>query len=148
MLSEDITKREKIKKKLSKLHEQSTSWMSDLEFMKDEQIFLEHLLSTHFLDLSKSKLYEPTRKLIKKLKDVEKMGRDLFDKIQLHNKHLSTLIESSKYKGKKGFKKEHRHIEKDFETYELNFKYVKKKIFNMIKDIMKNHKQKLLIKKE
>lgn len=148
MLSEDITKREKIKKKLFKLHDQSATWMSEMEFMKDEQIFLEHLLSAHFLDLSTAKLYDPARKLIKKLMDVEKMGNELFDTIQLHNKHLSTLIESSKFKGKKGYKKEHKKIEKDFDTYVLNFKYVKKKIFKIIKDIMKNNKQKLLIKKE
>ncbi len=148
MLSAEVTKKEKIKKKLFKYHDQSVVWLSDLEFMKGEQIFLEHLLSSHFLDLSTAKLYDPTRKLIKKLIDVKQMGNQLFDTIQLHDKHVSIWIENSKFEGKKGYKKEHKQIQKDFETYVLNFKYVKKKIFIMIKEIMKNKNQKLLIKKQ
>jgi len=148
MLSKNITKSEKAKKKLFKYHGQSIKWLNDLEFVKGEQIFLEHLLSSHFLDLSTTKLYEPTRKLIKKLVTVEHMGNQLFDTIQLHNKYLSTLIESSKLRDKKEYKKEHKKIEKDFDIYLLHFKNVKKKIFNMIKEIMKSKKQKLLIKKQ
>ncbi len=148
MLSSDITKKEKTKKKLFKFHDQATTWLSDLEFIKDEQIFLEHLLSSHFLELSTEKLYDPTRKLIKRLIEVKKMGNDLFDTIQLHDKHLSILIESSKNNGKKRFNKEHDRIKKEFENYIFSFKYVKKKIFKMIKEIMIKGKQKLLIKKQ
>jgi len=148
MLSAEITKKGKFRKKLFKYHDQSIVWLSDLDFMKGEQIFLEHLLSSHFLDLSTAKLYDPTRKLIKKLIDVKQMGNQLFDTIQLHDKELSIWIESSNFNDKKGYKKEHKQIQKDFEIYVLNFKYVKKKIFNMIKEIMKNQKQKLLIKKQ
>ena len=47
--------------KLYGFHECSVSWINELEFMNDEQIFLEHLLSTHFLDLSSEKLYETSK---------------------------------------------------------------------------------------
>lgn len=139
--------KEKIRKTLSKSHDRILSWINELEFLKDEQVFLEHLLSSHFLDLSTSKLYDPTRKLIRKLKNVEAMGNELSDTIQTHNKQLATLMESLQSKGKKEFKKEHKKITTDFVNYTLNFKYVKRKIFSMIKDIMKIHKQKLLISK-
>ena len=66
---------EKTSSKLYGLHESSVSWINELEFMNDEQKFLEHLLSTHFLDLSAENLYETTRKLIRKLKEVEKPGK-------------------------------------------------------------------------
>ena len=36
-------------------------------------------------------------------------------------------------------------VQKDFESYVLKFKYVKKKIFGIIKEIMIHNKQKLLI---
>ncbi|MEN8124288.1 MAG: hypothetical protein ABFR32_04095 [Bacteroidota bacterium] len=146
MKSKQILGKEKMTKKLYKLNNQSSEWLADLEFMQDEQKFLEHLLSSHFLDLSTEKYYDAAKKLISKLKDVETMGNSIYETLQIHNKHLATLIESLQLKGKKEFKKEHKQIEKDFETYVLKFKYVKKKIFGIIKDIMKIQKQKLLIK--
>ena len=129
------------------LHEETMHWMNELEFMNDEQLFLEHLLGSHFLELSSSELYDTTRKLIKKLKEVEKMGRALMDTIQLHNKHMATMIESFQKEYNKSLDKEHLQIKKDFENYALNFRYVKRKIFGIIKEIMKEHKQKLLINK-
>ncbi len=139
--------KQNFKKSYIKLHTETNHWLNELVFMQDEQIFLENLLSSHFLDLSKPKFYDPTRKLINKLKEVEKLGSELVDLIHVHNKHLATLIESLQFKGIKSLKKEHKIIKKDYEIYLLNFKYIKKKIFNMIKEIMKNNKKKLLITK-
>jgi len=140
-----LDKTEKFRKKLSKLHEQNVTWLNELEFVRDEHIFLEHLLSTHFLDLSSEKLFEPTKKLIQKLNEVEHLGNELDDSIQTHNKHVATLLESLQLSGKKDLLNEHRLIKKDFENFHLRFKYVKKKIYKIIKQIMKEHKQKLLI---
>ena len=148
MKSKHILEKDKTKRKLYKLNKQSSAWLTELEFMQDEQKFLEHLLSSHFLDLSTEKYYDAAKKLISKLKEVESIGNSTFDTIQTHNKHLATLIESLQLKGKKEFKKEHKQIEKDFDTYVLKFKYCKKKIFKIIKDIMKAQKQKLLIKEQ
>lgn len=138
-------KKEKFEKKLFKFHDQNNIWLEELEFVHDEHIFLEHLLSSHFLDLSSEKLFEPTKKLIQKLNDVEKMDNELEDEIQTHNKHVATLLESLQLYGKKDLVKEHQRIQKDFDTFHLNFKYAKKKIYKMIKEIMKEHKKKLLI---
>lgn len=138
-------KKEKFRNKLFKLHEQNVTWLTELEFVQDEHIFLEDLLSAHFLDLSSEKLFEPTKKLIHRLNDVEKMDNELEDAIQTHNKHVATLLESLQLDGKKDVVKEHQSIKRDFETFYLKFKFVKKKIYNMIKEIMKEHKQKLLI---
>lgn len=145
MNSTNILEKKNFKKSFVKLHKETNHWLNELVFMQDEHVFLENLLSSHFLDLSKPKLYDPTRKLIIKLKEVEKLGDELADSIHIHNKHLATLIESLQFKGKRSLKKEHNFIKKDFEIYLLNFKYIKKKIFNLIKEIMKKNKKKLLI---
>ena len=127
------------------LHDCSLVWINDLEFMNDEQIFLEHLLSTHFLDLSSEKLYETTRKLIRKLKEVEQMGIELNKEIQLHNKKIPQILEGNNKQLEHDLYNTQKAIQKDFESYVLKFKYVKKKIFGIIKEIMINHKQKLLL---
>ncbi len=136
---------EKTSSKLYVLHESSVSWINELEFMNDEQKFLEHLLSTHFLDLSAEKLYETTRKLIRKLKEVENLGVELTQEIQAHNKQIASVLEGDQNILEKDLINGHNMIQKDFESYVLKFRYVKKKIFGIIKEIMINHKQKLLI---
>ena len=129
------------------LHDDSLKWITELDFIADEQAFLENLLSSHFLELSSSDHYEATRKLIKKLKEVEKSGRELIDTIELHNKHMATMIESKQLEYDENLEAEHERIQLDFDNYLVKFKFVKKKIFNMIKQIMLDHKQKLLINK-
>jgi len=134
-------------KKYYELHDQSVQWINEIQFMTDEQVFLEHLLSSHFLELSSSKLYETTKRLIRKLKEVEFLGNDLMDKIQLHNKHVGTIIENFNKEYQVNVDLEHQSIKKDLDSYLLKFRYIKKKIFGIIKSIMKEHKQKLLINK-
>lgn len=129
------------------LHDDSLKWINELMFIADEQVFLENLLSSHFLELSSSDHYETARKLIKKLKEVEKSGRDLMDTIELHNKHMATMIESLQLEYDVRLEADHETIQKDFDNYNVKFKYVKKKIFGIIKKIMLDHKQKLLINK-
>lgn len=138
---------EKDMRNLYELHDQSVEWINEIQFMSDEKVFLEHLLSAHFLDLSSSKLLDTTQKLIRKLKEVGTLGNDLMDKIQLHNKHLGGLIENPKKLSEVDVEMEHKSIKKDLDNYVLKFRYVKKKIFNVIKEIMKVHKRKLLINK-
>jgi len=134
-------------KKYYELHDQSVQWINEVQFMTDEQVFLEHLLSSHFLELSSSKLYETTKRLIRKLKEVETLGNDLMDKIQLHNKHVGTIIENFNKEYQVNVDREHQSIKKDLDSYLLKFRYIKKKIFGIIKSIMKEHKQKRLINK-
>lgn len=134
-------------KKYYELHDQSVTWINEIQFMADEQVFLEHLLSSHFLELSSSKLYETTKKLVRKLKEVETIGNDLMDKIQIHNSHLSVIIENFNEEDQLAIDREHISIKKDLDDYLLKFRYVKKKIFGIIKEILKDHKKKRLINK-
>ena len=136
---------EKTSSNLYSLHDNIVLWINELEFMNDEQVFLEHLLSTHFLDLSSENLYETTRKLIRKLKEVEQMGVELTEEIHQHNKKIASVLEGDGENLEKYLDNARNAIQKDFESYVLKFKYVKKKIFGIIKEIMINHKQKLLI---
>ena len=144
--TKDLDMEEKTKN-IYTLHDESLKWINELEFISDEQIFLENLLSAHFLQLSNSDHYEATRKLIRKLKEVEKSGRDMMDTIELHNKHMATMIENLQLEYDQRLAADHETIQTDFDNYGVKFKYVKKKIFGIIKQIMLDHKQKLLINK-
>ena len=143
----DLNKK-KNKKKLLKFRKEILDWINELEFIKDERIFLEHLLGSHFLDLSTPELYEPTKELINDLKKVENRGDELMVTIKIHKKHIVTLIESRGIFEKLDIKNEHNKIKMEFGNYMLNFRVVKKNIFYIIKEIMKKNKQKFIIKNQ
>ncbi len=69
------------------------------------------------------------------------------DTIELHNKHMATMIENLQLEYDQRLAADHETIQTDFDNYGVKFKYVKKKIFGIIKQIMLDHKQKLLINK-
>ena len=71
----------------------------------------------------------------------------MMDTIELHNKHMATMIENLQLEYDARLAAEHETIQNDFDNYLVKFKYVKKKIFGIIKQIMLEHKQKLLINK-
>lgn len=148
MITTSDFNQEKNKKKLLKSRKEILQWINELKFMQYERIFLEHLLGSHFLALSTPKLYEPTKELIRKLKKVENKGNELFVTIKIHKKHIATLIEGIGFTEKLDIKKEHNKIKKEFGNYMINFKDIKKSIFDMIKEIMKKEKQKFLIKEQ
>lgn len=141
-------KEEKNKKTLIKFRKESLQWIKELEFIKDERIFLEHLLGSHFLALSTPKLYEPTKELIKELKKIENKGEELLVTIKIHKKRIVTLIESNGFMEKIEFKNEHYKIKYELVRDMINFKEIKMKIFDIIKEIMKKDKLKFLINKQ
>lgn len=134
-------------KSIYDFHDETVKWINELEFMNDEQVFLESLLSSHFLELSTSEHFDTTRKLIRKLKEVEKMGKEIMDATELHNKHMATMIESFQQEYNETIERDHERIRTDLQNYIVQFRYVKKKIFAIIKEILVVHKKKLLIKK-
>ena len=138
--------KEKNKEILLKFRKEILKWINELEFLQYERTFIEHLLGSHFLAISTPKLYQPTKELIKELKKVEYRGDELFVTVRIHKKRIASLIESSGPIDK--LEIEHNRIKIEFRNYVINFKEVKKNIFDMIKKIMKKDKQKFIIKNQ
>lgn len=132
-------------KKKNELHEQVQLWIKELDFVKDEHNFLKQLLSTHFLELSSKSSYELTKKKIELLKATEQKRKEIQAKILAHDQNIAKLFKSFKEEDLQKLIKEHDECNKEVKLLELNFKYTKKKIFRVIKDILKSHKQKLLL---
>jgi hypothetical protein len=126
------------------LHEEVTEWIKELEFIQDEYDFLTHLLSSHFLELSSKDSYEAAKKKIQLLGDMNTRREELSEFINTYDKKIATLTETNHPEGLYGILKEHTAMKSDVESFVLNFKYLKKKIFRVIKDILKSQKQLLI----
>jgi hypothetical protein len=135
----------KKQKNLYKLHHISQKWITELEFIHDEQHFLQDLISTFFVDLCSVELFPDTRKLNQKLEESIKKGNMFILEIQTHDKHLITLLESTHLNGEADFRKAQRKLANRVEQFVQSNKLLKSRVFAIIKNIMKQHKQKRLI---
>ena len=135
----------KNEEKKNELHEEVQLWIKELEFIKDEHNFLKQLLSTHFLELSSKSSYDPTKRKIELLKATDQKRKEIQGALLSHDQNIAKLYKSFKEEDLEKLVIEHDKCKQEVKLLELNFRYTKKKIFRVIKDILKAHKQKLLL---
>lgn len=138
----DIAKREK---NLYKLHSISQNWVTDLTFLNDENTFLQDLINLHFIDLCNYEMLPITRKLSAKIAAAIKKNNLLLIQIQTHEKQLATLFESDHFKGETDFRVAQKMLANSFDQHVQSNRVLKNRVFGIIKDIMKQQKQKRLI---
>ena len=114
------------------LHEQSLEWLQEIEFWKDEAAFFYALI------LRKSKEATPLLKT-KQAKDVEKhliyvsseKLDDLKMEVESHEKFLARIMENVKL-DERLYRTRHKGISKQFQNFEVEFREMKKKIFQFV----------------
>ncbi len=126
---------------IEELHEDTLNCISELRFTKDEQQFLEDLILNHTMGLLAGESYELSRNVITRLtKSRNKLG-PLLKKLMSHNNELQCLLdEINNIEEMEDFKKLHNQLMSEFIGYNSKFKKVKKQIFKLIKQILKERK--------
>ncbi|PKV48275.1 hypothetical protein ATE84_0271 [Aquimarina sp. MAR_2010_214] len=128
------------------LHEISLSWVSELKFIKDEQHFLDELIENHTLQLISKKTFEKSKQIIQELSLCRKNIDPLLKKIINHHNELTILLDGIDQPIKeKQYKEDHWGLTIEVSTYFNNYKEIKRKIFDLIKAIIKQGKQKRLL---
>ncbi len=135
----------KNEQKKNELHEEVQLWIKELDFIKDEHNFLKQLLSTHFLELSTKSSYDLTKRKIELLKATDQKRKEIQVELLSHDQNIAKLYKSFKEEDLEKLVQEHEKCKQEVKLLELNFRYTKKKIFRVIKDILKAHNQKLLL---
>lgn len=128
------------------LHAACIAWESELEFIKDEQQFLDELIVSHTLSLISKEIYNEALTLIAELSKEEVVINDLLEQVQKHANKLEILVDGiDEIPKEKKYKEEHYHLKIEVEKYENGFRKTKTRIFALIKLIMKQKKQNRLI---
>ncbi len=128
------------------LHQESLNWMLELEFIKDEQRFLNELIKNHTLQLISGEMYQRSLAVVNELSKEEKEVISLLKKIKKHTNKLEILVDGiDQLNEEKKYKEDHYMWKIETSTYLDNYKDTKKKIFSLIKQIMKQEKQKRLL---
>jgi hypothetical protein len=132
---------------IEQLKKETKDWLSEIEFIKIEQNFLNELLTDHVIGLCETDNFNKAKLFINGVVHEIKLGTELKNSIKDHKMNLALLLENIYLKKENDFRKTHELLKIEVKNYIQNFKYIKEQVFELVLFIMKlDKKQKLLMK--
>jgi hypothetical protein len=128
------------------LHKTSQDWLVELEFIKDEHLFFEDIVTSFTLQLIDELGFEKDVEIIDALNMSQKQNNSLIKEIKKHDKNLIIMVDSiDQPKEEREYKKEHRKLMTKVSEYLKEYKSLKTQLFAILTDIFKKEKQKRLM---
>lgn len=131
-------------KSTDELHNDSKIWISEINLIKDEIRFLEHLLSANYIDFLAAGLHKKIEENVKQISIQKNAGTELQDLIREQEKILSELIKTESVTGNINYIENHKKLDVEINTYIKKYKDLKQQIFKIVENIMKKTAQKKL----
>ena len=127
------------------LHKACLEWISNLEFIKVEQFFLNDVIKNHTLDLLTDELFQKTVQLSNQLQLEEKELTKLLGKLQVHRNGLMLMLDGvDQIEQEKKYREDHFQLKMEIGSYEFDYRCTKKEIFDMVTLLIRQHKPKEL----
>ncbi len=131
------------------MHKQSLSWISEMNFIKDEQYFFDELITAYTRKLIETKKFAANKKLIDSLNEFRRNLKTIIKKIVEHENKLEIMVDGIDQKEEEAaYKNTHRELIDEVSYYLNEYRTLKRQLFGMIKDIMKKEKSLNLIAKK
>ncbi|MBT8377286.1 MAG: hypothetical protein KJO22_10480, partial [Bacteroidia bacterium] len=93
------------------MHDASKKWLSELEFVADEQLFFDDLIKSYTLQLIDSKYFNKSQSIIEALKKIKKRNNLLIEAIKTHESELKIMVDGvDDLPNEERYKKEHRNL--------------------------------------
>ncbi|MDV7138440.1 hypothetical protein R3X28_06120 [Maribacter sp. TH_r10] len=128
------------------MHQTSLDWISELKFVKDEQIFLNDLVKSYTLQITSSGMYDESRELVTAISNSEVEAEKLLKKAKIHENQLSIMVDDiDQPKMEKAYTESHRDMIFAIDNYLADYRKLKGSLFQMISKVMKKEKQKRLL---
>lgn len=128
------------------MHRTSLLWLSELRFMKDEQLFLNNLVKHYTLQLVDSKIFGISKVIVTALTDLEKQAISLMKEVQAHENKLEIMIDDvDQIELEKAYRDTHWELNRSMDHYKEEYIEIKTKLFDLVSSILKKEKQKRLL---
>ena len=128
------------------MHRDSRNWLSELEFAKDEEKFFDDLIKSYTLQLIDSKHFANSKKVIEKLNVIQKETDSLLTMVKNHEKGLKIMVDGiNEFDKEKAFKNKHLKLMINEKNFLEKYRTLKSELFTVVKDILKEGKQKRLL---
>mgnify|MGYP003624286277 FL=1 len=90
------------------IHKASLNWLSELEFIKDEQLFFNDLIKSYTFQLIDSKHFKRSKDIVDTLIELQKRTKTLIGIVKAHESDLKILVDGKdQLAEEKAYKKEH-----------------------------------------
>lgn len=130
-----------------RMHEMSKNWLSDLNFINDEQLFLEELIVNYTKQITEENLLDRAQKATTALLRTKRGNQLLINDILSHEKDLKLMVDGKdELEKEKQYKLEHKKISTTVSSFFYDYKAVKFEIFSLVTTLMKSDKQDQLSK--
>lgn len=128
------------------MHRVTVLWLSEVKFMRDEQMFLNNLIKHYTVQLVDSKIFGKSKEIVSKLTDLEKEAISLMKKIQAHENKLEIMIDDiDQLDLEKAYRDKHRELAGIMDSYKEDYMQIKTRLFNLVSGVLKKEKQKRLL---
>ena len=128
------------------MHTATLSWLSELKFIKDEQRFLNGLVTAYTEQLIDHKIYDKSKQLVGEILDAENELDGLIKKVQVHENQLEIMIDDvDQPKMEKAYRETHLELMQVIQGYLEDYRKLKTQLFTMLTEVFKKEKQKRLL---
>ena len=128
-------------KKVGDLHWEVQQWKSLLQFMDDEYIFIERLLSSSVFKENTPNLFERLHDFNTRLQEANIRNHDIKVQIARHENNLGNLSEIDEIETNSEYSKKNSQLQKEVEECINNFKNLKAEVFNYVGGLLKKRPQ-------
>jgi len=128
------------------IHKATLNWLSELNFIQDENLFFDDLIKSYTLQLIEAKHFNEGKVITDELKEIKKETNRILEVVTMHEKALQILVDGiDQIKEEEAYRKEHLRLIIDVSNFQKKHREIKKRIFKLIKNILKEGKQKRLL---
>ncbi len=129
------------------MHSSSLRWLSELRFIKDEQRFLDDLVKSYTLHLIDSSHFEKSKKIVTTLSSLQSETTKLLKMVKAHESGLEIMVDDiNQPLEEEAYKKTHQGLIVAIHEFFGRYRSLKTELFDLIKTILKEEKQKRLLK--
>ncbi|WP_417872930.1 hypothetical protein [Xanthomarina gelatinilytica] len=130
----------------SEMHQATLNWYSELNFVKDEQLFFDDLIKSYTLQLINSNYFEDSKQLVERLNTFQEDTNQLIEVVKAHRNSLQILMDGiNQLEEETAYKKEHKELALKLSEFKQAYHTFKTSFFEHIKTIMKEEKQQRLL---
>ena len=128
------------------MHTETMQWLSELKFVRDEQLFLNSLVKHYTIELVDGKFYDESKEIVGLILDAENEIKVLMKKIQAHENQLDIMVDDiDQPKMEQAYKETHKELVTTMQQYLENYRELKRRLFALVSKVIKSEKQKRLL---
>ncbi len=125
-----------------RIHEMTKHWLSDLNFIKDEQEFLEELIINYKKSAIEDDIHIRIQKALTALLRTKRGNQLLINEILRHKEDLKLMVDGKdELEKEKNYKTKHKALSVKVSSFFYDYKAVKFEVFSLVKTLMKTEKQ-------